>query len=111
MKVSISNTYLAYDDHGIGIPVLLLHAFPLNRGMWQGEVTGLLKDGRYRLGALGLRGGWGSGNSNAFFSRGTCAGGAAVVCVLDGGFTITRWGLLSGGWWAVLVLPVMVPAP
>src|SRR5260370_39814052 len=56
MKVSISNTYLAYDDHGIGIPVLLLHAFPLNRGMWQGEVTGLLKDGRYRLVALDWRG-------------------------------------------------------
>src|SRR6266446_4530680 len=56
MKVLISNTYLAYDDHGIGIPVLLLHAFPLNRGMWQGEVTGLLKDGRYRLVALDWRG-------------------------------------------------------
>src|SRR5258708_1816942 len=56
MKVSISNTYLAYDDHGIGIPVLLLHAFPLNRGMWQGEETALPTTGRYRLVALDWRG-------------------------------------------------------
>ena len=56
MKVQVNTTYLAYDDHGIGIPVLFLHAFPLNREMWQGEVTALLGDGRYRLVALDWRG-------------------------------------------------------
>ena len=56
MKVAINNTYLAYDDHGIGIPVLFLHAFPLNREMWQGEKKALLGDGRYRLVALDWRG-------------------------------------------------------
>ena len=56
MKVSVNNTYLAYDDHGIGLPVLFLHAFPLNRQMWQGELTALLADERYRLVALDWRG-------------------------------------------------------
>jgi len=56
MKVPINNTYLAYDDHGIGLPVLFLHAFPLNRQMWQGELTALLGDERYRLVALDWRG-------------------------------------------------------
>lgn len=27
---------LAYDDRGVGQPVILLHAFPLHRGMWSG---------------------------------------------------------------------------
>ncbi len=56
MKVPVNNTYLAYDDHGIGLPVLFLHAFPLNRQMWQGELTALLGDERYRLVALDWRG-------------------------------------------------------
>jgi pimeloyl-ACP methyl ester carboxylesterase len=56
MKILINNTYLAYDDHGIGLPVLFLHAFPLNRQMWQGELTALLGDERYRLIALDWRG-------------------------------------------------------
>jgi 3-oxoadipate enol-lactonase len=56
MKVPVNNTYLAYDDHGIGIPILFLHAFPLNRHMWQGELMALLGDERYRLVALDWRG-------------------------------------------------------
>lgn len=56
MKVQVNNTYLAYDDHGIGLPVLFLHAFPLNRQMWQAELTALLADERYRLVALDWRG-------------------------------------------------------
>jgi 3-oxoadipate enol-lactonase len=56
MKVAINNVNLAYDDHGIGLPVLFLHAFPLNRQMWQGELMALLGDERYRLVALDWRG-------------------------------------------------------
>ena len=56
MKVSVNNTYLAYDDHGIGLPIIFLHAFPLNRQMWQGELTALLGDEGYRLVALDWRG-------------------------------------------------------
>jgi 3-oxoadipate enol-lactonase len=56
MKTFINSTNLAYDDHGIGQPVLLLHAFPLDRSMWEGEITALLQEERYRLVALDWRG-------------------------------------------------------
>ena len=41
MKTRINNILLAYDDHGIGLPVIFLHAFPLNRQMWAGESRAL----------------------------------------------------------------------
>ena len=56
MKIPVNNTNLAYDDHGIGLPILFLHAFPLNRSMWRGELMTLLSDERYRLVALDWRG-------------------------------------------------------
>lgn len=56
MKMQINNISLAYDDHGIGLPVIFLHAFPLNRQMWAGEIQALLQDRRYRLVALDWRG-------------------------------------------------------
>lgn len=56
MRIVVNNITLGYDDHGVGLPVLFLHAFPLNRSMWNGEVIGLLREGRYRLVALDWRG-------------------------------------------------------
>jgi 3-oxoadipate enol-lactonase len=56
MKIQVNNTYLGYDDHGIGLPIIFLPAFPLNRSMWQGEIMTLLSDERYRLVALDWRG-------------------------------------------------------
>lgn len=56
MKTKINNIQLAYDDHGIGLPVIFLHAFPLNRHMWDGELTALLAEERFRLVALDWRG-------------------------------------------------------
>jgi pimeloyl-ACP methyl ester carboxylesterase len=56
MKIDVNNVSLGYDDHGIGIPVIFLHAFPLNRSMWEGEMIALLQDGRYRLVSLDWRG-------------------------------------------------------
>jgi 3-oxoadipate enol-lactonase len=56
MKIPVNGTNLGYDDHGIGLPILFLHAFPLNRYMWQGELMALLSDERYRLVALDWRG-------------------------------------------------------
>lgn len=52
MKTTINGINIAYDDHGIGIPVIFLHAFPLNRTMWEGELKTLLLEERYRLVAL-----------------------------------------------------------
>ena len=56
MKATINNVQLAYDDHGVGLAVIFLHAFPLNRRMWAGELMALLGEGRYRLVALDWRG-------------------------------------------------------
>lgn len=56
MKATVNGVTLAYDDHGAGWPIIFLHAFPLNRGMWEGEMRGLLQQGGYRLVALDWRG-------------------------------------------------------
>lgn len=56
MKTQINRVSLAYDDRGMGLPVIFLHAFPLNRQMWAGEIQALLTEQRYRLIALDWRG-------------------------------------------------------
>ena len=44
----------AYDDHGTGPPLVLLHAFPMDREMWHPQVTAL--SDRYRVIAPDLPG-------------------------------------------------------
>ena len=56
MKVRIRNAEIAYDDHGIGYPIIFLHAFPLNRHMWEGQMLALLGQQHFRLIALDWRG-------------------------------------------------------
>jgi pimeloyl-ACP methyl ester carboxylesterase len=56
LKTTINNIGIAYDDHGAGQPILFLHAFPLNRSMWEGQIVALLQEQRYRLVALDWRG-------------------------------------------------------
>src|SRR5256714_13835103 len=60
MKTFINNTNIAYSDHGIGLPVIFMHAFPLNRSMWEGEMIALLLEQAYRLVSLDWRGVGGS---------------------------------------------------
>ncbi|GCE20326.1 alpha/beta fold hydrolase [Dictyobacter kobayashii] len=55
-KASINSVELAYEDHGIGIPLFFLHAFPLNRGMWERQISALLDEQRYRVVAPDWRG-------------------------------------------------------
>ncbi|GAB1722889.1 MAG: putative 3-oxoadipate enol-lactonase [Nitrospira sp.] len=45
---------LAYDDEGSGLPLVFLHAFPLNRSMWKPQVTALST--QFRTIAVDLRG-------------------------------------------------------
>jgi len=56
LRATINAVEIAYDDHGIGLPVIFLHAFPLNRSMWTGLAAALLKEQRYRLVAPDWRG-------------------------------------------------------
>ncbi len=56
MKALVNDIRIAYDDSGAGQPVMFLHAFPLNRSMWNNEMTELLLEARYRLVAFDWRG-------------------------------------------------------
>jgi 3-oxoadipate enol-lactonase len=50
----IDSLEIGYDDVGTGIPVLFVHAFPLNRTMWAPQVSALVE--RCRCIAADLRG-------------------------------------------------------
>lgn len=54
MKTRINGIDLAYSDLGQGQPVVFLHAFPLNRRMWEPQVQGL--SDQYRTITIDLRG-------------------------------------------------------
>ncbi|HEY6007292.1 MAG TPA: alpha/beta fold hydrolase [Geobacteraceae bacterium] len=55
MQTIINGINLAYDDHGTGLPVVLIHGFPLCRKMWHPQVQKLTEAG-YRLILPDLRG-------------------------------------------------------
>jgi pimeloyl-ACP methyl ester carboxylesterase len=42
----VDNTVIAFDDIGSGLPVVFLHAFPLNRTMWDPQVSALVAECR-----------------------------------------------------------------
>ncbi len=54
MLCHLNGLRLAYDDQGTGLPLIFLHAFPLNRSMWAPQVAALSK--QFRTIALDLRG-------------------------------------------------------
>ncbi len=47
MKKKIGGIELAWEEEGQGLPVVLLHAFPLNRKMWEAQRQAL--SSRYRV--------------------------------------------------------------
>jgi pimeloyl-ACP methyl ester carboxylesterase len=54
MIALVGDTEIAYDDVGSGLPVVFLHAFPLNRTMWDPQLGALI--GECRCIAIDLRG-------------------------------------------------------
>jgi 3-oxoadipate enol-lactonase len=50
----VGDTEIAYDDVGSGLPVVFLHAFPLNRTMWDPQIGALVAE--CRCIAIDLRG-------------------------------------------------------
>src|SRR5258708_9044181 len=56
LRANINGIDIAYDDHGVGLPILFLHAFPLNRSMWEGQMVVFLNEARLRLVAPDWRG-------------------------------------------------------
>lgn len=54
MKTLVNGVNLAYTDEGKGLPVIFVHAFPLNRAMWTAQVSAL--SDRFRVLTVDLRG-------------------------------------------------------
>jgi pimeloyl-ACP methyl ester carboxylesterase len=54
MHAMIAGRRIAYTDAGSGTPVVLLHAFPLSRAMWEPQIPALAQ--RVRVIAVDLRG-------------------------------------------------------
>src|SRR3954463_5692604 len=91
----VGDTEIAFDDIGSGLPVVFLHAFPLNRTMWDPQVTALV--GECRCIPIDLRG-FGDSAASAPYSMDQYADD--VVAVLDA-LQITRSvvvGLSLGGY-------------
>jgi 3-oxoadipate enol-lactonase len=64
MKTQVNGVTIAYDDRGAGLPIVFLHAFPLNRRMWAQQEAVLSQ--RFRTLSIDLRG---HGESDAPFWR------------------------------------------
>jgi pimeloyl-ACP methyl ester carboxylesterase len=58
MRINSNNLALDYSDNGSGIPLFLIHGYPLSRALWEPQVTGLADAARVL--ALDLRGHGGS---------------------------------------------------
>jgi 3-oxoadipate enol-lactonase len=54
MRVRVNGLQVAYTDEGAGLPLLLVHGFPLNRGTWSKQVEAF--KARHRVIAPDLRG-------------------------------------------------------
>ena len=54
MKVQVNGVTLAYSDRGAGLPLVFLHAFPLNRTMWAEQERAL--SSQFRVITIDLRG-------------------------------------------------------
>jgi pimeloyl-ACP methyl ester carboxylesterase len=96
MKAQVNGVTLAYDDKGNGLPIVLLHAFPLNRTMWAPQVAGLSH--RFRVISIDLRG---HGQSDAPFWRYSLEQYALDVKELLAGLKIAKAvfvGLSMGGY-------------
>lgn len=54
MKAQVNGITLAYDDKGTGLPLVFLHAFPLDRRMWVPQAAAL--SSQFRVVTIDLRG-------------------------------------------------------
>jgi len=54
MRYTRQGVSIEYDDIGNGVPLLLIHAFPFDRGLWRAQIAGL--SSLYRVIAPDLRG-------------------------------------------------------
>jgi Predicted hydrolases or acyltransferases (alpha/beta hydrolase superfamily) len=102
VKIAVGSIDLAYEDHGIGQPVIFLHAFPLNRRMWEGQIAALLSERRYRLVAPDWRGFGESGiGDGTILTMDLLAGDLAALMDALGMQQAVLCGLSMGGYVAM----------
>jgi 3-oxoadipate enol-lactonase len=41
MRITSNNLEIDYSDNGSGIPLLLIHGYPLSRALWEPQIAGL----------------------------------------------------------------------
>jgi 3-oxoadipate enol-lactonase len=104
LKIHINDADIAYDDHGVGQPILFLHAFPLNRSMWEGQITALLNEQRFRLVALDWRGFGESESSRTLTTMELLADDVAALMDALGMQQAVLCGLSMGGYVAFAFL-------
>ena len=73
----VNGITIAYSDQGTGLPIVFLHAFPLNRTMWATQENAL--SSQFRIITIDLRG---HGESDAPLRRYTLDQAADDVCAL-----------------------------
>jgi 3-oxoadipate enol-lactonase len=96
VQAKIHGITLAFNDQGIGPPIIFLHAFPLNRAMWQAQELTL--SSQFRVITIDLRG---HGESDAPLWRYTLEQAAGDVIGLLDHLSIQRAtfvGLSMGGY-------------
>ena len=96
MKTQVNGITLAYSDQGTGLPIVFLHAFPLNRTMWAPQENAL--SSQFRIITIDLRG---HGESDAPLWRYTLEQSADDVRVLLDHLSIRQAvfvGLSMGGY-------------
>jgi pimeloyl-ACP methyl ester carboxylesterase len=54
VHTQVNNITIGYSDHGTGLPIVFLHAFPLNRTMWVTQAR--LLSSQFRIITIDLRG-------------------------------------------------------
>ncbi|HEY8414088.1 MAG TPA: alpha/beta hydrolase [Pyrinomonadaceae bacterium] len=97
--IRVDDIQLAYEDAGLGLPVVLLHGYPFNRSLWTEQVSALSNS--YRVVTPDLRG---LGESDAKPGAATMNQMAQDVAVLLDQLEISRaviGGLSMGGYVAL----------
>jgi 3-oxoadipate enol-lactonase len=92
----VGDTEIAFDDIGSGFPVVFLHGFPLNRTMWEPQVTALV--GEFRCITIDMRGFGGSGRGTPPYSVDRYADDVAGVLDTLGIERAVIAGLSMGGY-------------
>lgn len=96
MIALVGDTEIAFDDIGSGFPVVFLHGFPLNRTMWEPQVTALV--GEFRCITIDMRGFGGSGKGTPPYSVDRYADDVAGVLDTLGIERAVIAGLSMGGY-------------